>query len=134
VVAPVRLTYRALAERSGSWWAVRVAELPGVYTQTRRLDGVGGMARDAVALMLDSAPDAFDIAVEPVLEPETAALVERARASRIEADRATKAASEQLRLAVGRLAAAGLSVRDIGAILGLSHQRIAQVGGGRHTE
>ncbi len=133
MVAAVRPTYRAVAERSGSWWAVRVAELPGVYTQARRLDGVAAMTRDAVALMLDSAPDAFDVAVEPALGSDATDLVERVRASRIEAERAAEVAAELLRLAVERLLAAGLSIRDIGAILGLSHQRIAQVSGGRRT-
>lgn len=98
-----------------------------MYTQARRLNGVEATARDAIALMLDMAPDSFDVSVEPVLESGATAIVEQARISRIEADRMSRAASDQLRDAVDRLAEAGLTVRDIGTILGLSHQRVAQL-------
>jgi len=30
----------ALCERGGGWWAVRVPEIDGLYTQARRLDQV----------------------------------------------------------------------------------------------
>ena len=30
-------TYTATATRSGSWWAIQVEELDGVWTQARRL-------------------------------------------------------------------------------------------------
>lgn len=43
----------AAVTRSGRWWAIDVPEVPGVFTQARRLDQVPAMAADAVALMLD---------------------------------------------------------------------------------
>jgi DNA-directed RNA polymerase specialized sigma24 family protein len=103
------------------------------YTQVRRLADVEAMARDAIALMLDVAPNSFDVSVEPVLGSDAAELVEQALAGRLEAERAARRASEQLRVAVDRLSASGLTVRDIAHILGLSHQRIAQVSGSRRT-
>ena len=45
--------YRVRAVRSGGWWAITVPELPGVFSQARRLDQVETMAREAIALMLD---------------------------------------------------------------------------------
>ncbi len=45
--------YRVRAVRSGSWWAITVPELPGVFSQARRLDQVEAMAREAIAMMLD---------------------------------------------------------------------------------
>jgi len=133
MVAGLRPAYRAVAERDGSWWAIRVPELRGVYTQARRLADVEAMARDAIALMLDVAPNSFDVSVEPVLGSDAAELVEQALAGRLEAERAGRRASEQLRAAVDRLAMSGITVRDIAHILGLSHQRIAQVSGSRRT-
>jgi predicted RNase H-like HicB family nuclease len=133
MVAELRPVYRAVAERDGSWWAIRVPDLRGVYSQARRLADVEAMARDAIALVLDVAPDTFDISVEPVLGGDTGGLVEQALTSRLEAERAVRRASEQLRVAVDRLAASGLTVRDIAHLLGLSHQRIAQVSGSRRT-
>lgn len=133
MVAALRPTYRAVAERDGSWWAIRVPELRGVYSQARRLADVEAMARDAIALVVDVAPDSFDVSVEPVLGSDAAELVEQALAGRLEAARAARRASEQLRAVVDRLASSGLTVRDIAHILGLSHQRIAQVSGSRRT-
>lgn len=127
MVAELRPLYQALAERDGSWWAIRVPELRGVYSQARRLADVEMMARDAISLVLDVLPGTFDISVEPVLDGDIAQLVDQARADRIEAERAARRASEQLRAAVDRLAVAGLTVRDIAHLLGLSHQRVAQV-------
>ena len=126
-MAGLRPTYRAVAERDGSWWAIRVPELRGVYSQARRLADVEAMARDAIALVLDVAPNSFDVSVELVLGSDAAELVEQALASRLEAERAARRASEQLRAAVDRLASSRLTVRDIAHILGLSHQRIAQL-------
>jgi predicted RNase H-like HicB family nuclease len=127
VVAELRPVYRAVTERDGSWWAIRVPELRGVYSQARRLADVEAMARDAIALVNEVAPDSFDIKVEPVLDDEATRLVEQARAGRVDAERAARRASEQLRAAVDRLVSAGLTVRDIAHLLGLSHQRGAQV-------
>ena len=45
-------TYHATAERDGSWWAVSVPELPGVFTQGRTWAQAEEMARDAIASML----------------------------------------------------------------------------------
>ncbi len=129
MVADLRPVYRAVAERDGSWWAIRVPEVRGVYSQARRLADVEAMARDAIALVRDVAPDSFDVTVEPVLGDEAARLVEQARTDRLDAERAARRASEQLRAAVDRLASAGLTVRDIAHLLGLSHQRVAQVAG-----
>lgn len=132
MVAGLRPEYRAVAERDGSWWAIRVPELRGVYSQARRLADVEAMARDAIALLNEVAPDSFDITVVPILDDEATRLVEQARADRVDAERAARRASEQLRAAVDRLVSAGLTVRDIAHLLGLSHQRVAQVAGRPH--
>lgn len=132
MVAELRPVYRAVTERDGSWWAIRVPELRGVYSQARRLADVEAMARDAIALLNEVAPDSFDITVEPVLDDEATRLVEQARADRVDAERAARRASEQLRAAVDRLVSAGLTVRDTAHLLGLSHQRVAQVAGRPH--
>ncbi len=127
MVAELRPLYRVVAERDGSWWEIRVPELRGVYSQARRLADVERMARDAIALMLDVPPDTFDMTMEPILDGDVVRLVDQARGGRLEAERAAREASEQLRAAVDRLASAGLTVRDIAHLLGLSHQRVAQV-------
>jgi predicted RNase H-like HicB family nuclease len=69
VVARVRPTYTVNAERTGRWWAITVSELPGVFSQARRLDEVETMARDAIGLYLEAPKDTFDVAVQQV--PDT---------------------------------------------------------------
>ncbi|WP_212741332.1 hypothetical protein [Bifidobacterium moukalabense] len=41
----------AIAERCDGWWAVEVPEIPGLFTQARRLDQIDGMVGDAAGLL-----------------------------------------------------------------------------------
>ena len=41
----------AKATRSGNWWAVEVPEIPGLFTQARRLEQVAAMVADAAAML-----------------------------------------------------------------------------------
>lgn len=121
-------TYTAQCVRSGDWWAIVVPEVPGVFSQCRRLDQVEDMARDAVALILRVPSNSFDITVVPVLPPEVAAEIDAARELRQTADAAqrdaTTAAREVSRKLLERC---HLTVRDIGRLLGVSHQRVSQL-------
>ena len=121
--------YLVWAVRSGRWWAIDVPELPGVFSQARRLDQVESMAREVIALMLNVPEDTFDITVEPDLdslggirEAIEAALRERERASA-----AQDAASSAMRHAVSEVRASGYTSRDAGLLLGISNQRISQI-------
>jgi DNA-directed RNA polymerase specialized sigma subunit len=97
--------------------------------QARRLDQIEGVARELHQLLLDLS-DAevadleFDVAVvDEVVEGLLAdldAATEAARAAEATLD-------EARRLVVRRLTAEGYTQRDIGAILGVSHQRVSQL-------
>ncbi|MCX4387091.1 hypothetical protein OG777_09125 [Micromonospora peucetia] len=95
-------------------------EIKGVFSQARRLDQVEGMARDAIALMLDVDPHSFDIDVQPDLPQE----VTRARS---ELRKAEESAEEATVTAARALLAKGYTVRDAGALLGISPQRVSQL-------
>ena len=127
MVGDVKSSYIASAERSGSWWAIRIAELPGVFSQARRLDRVGDVARDAIALFLDVPSDSFDVIVNQVLSNEAQVVVDAAIEAREEARQQQEVASARSREAVRTLARLGLPQRDIGRLLGLSHQRVGQL-------
>jgi predicted RNase H-like HicB family nuclease len=127
MVGAVKPTYTALAERSGSWWAIRVAELPGVFSQARRLEGVEYMARDAISLLLDVPADSFEVTVREVLDPEADVLVAEAIQARADAIEHQRIAARKSREAVRTLDRLGLPQRDIGRVLHLSHQRVAQL-------
>ncbi|MFF6997936.1 type II toxin-antitoxin system HicB family antitoxin [Streptomyces sp. NPDC008313] len=59
--------YRVVARRTGEWWALEVPDLPGVFSQVKRLEQAEGAVREAIALMLDTEPDGFVVEIEPVL-------------------------------------------------------------------
>jgi predicted RNase H-like HicB family nuclease len=127
VVAELRPTYTVLAEPSGPWWAITVAELRGVFSQARRLENVEHMARDAIALMLEVPSDSFDIDIRQVLDPEAEQAVAEAILARSKAAEQLRVAASKSREAVRVLDRRGLPQRDIGRILHLSHQRVAQL-------
>jgi len=125
-------SYGVLAERDeAGWWAVRIPELPGVLTQARRLDQVEELAREAIdlAISVGHAPKrkyAVEVDVYvPGLDDDLAMV----RAVRADAERAQAEAAERTRFIAARLADRGLTVRDIGAALGVSYQRAAQLVG-----
>lgn len=128
MAAVSKRTYTAVCRRVGDWWAVDVPEIRGVHTQARRLDQVEAMTRDAIALLKNVAPSSFDVKVEPLLEGDVQKTVaaateasERARVAAEEAGRLQRSAATTL------LKKYGLTVRDAGALLHVSPQRVSQL-------
>ncbi|WBB77294.1 helix-turn-helix domain-containing protein [Micromonospora sp. WMMD882] len=124
------MKYTVECARSGSWWAITVPELKGVFSQARRLDQVESMAREAIGLMLEVAPDSFDVEIKPVLPDQ----VVRAREARVALRQAERSAEETTRYAAVELIRAGYTVRDIGELLGISPQRVSQITQAAKTE
>lgn len=123
-----RKTYTVRSRRVGNWWAVDVLEVPRVHTQARRLDQVEGMARDAIALLLDVPKNSFDLSIEPVLPRPMQRKVDRVRQLRRKAASTQAQATAASAYTVFELASkAHLTVREIGRILDLSHQRVDQL-------
>lgn len=126
-------TYRVSSVRSGEWWAFSVPAIPGAYGQARRLDHVAREARDVIALMLElDEGDAakLDIELDIELDGPLQVVVGKARAARQRLDASQREAQESIRLAASELHERGLSMRDIGSVLGLSFQRVHQILGG----
>lgn len=112
----------AQCERSGRWWAVSIPEVPGAFTQARRLDQVPDQAADAVATLCDIPVDSINVTLS-----FDAPGVAEVRAKQAEAQRVSMEASEAMRDLVRHLREEGLTVRDIGVILGVSPQRAQQL-------
>ena len=122
-----RLTYTALARRDGARWSITVAELPGVSGQARRLDLIEDVVRDAVARRLGVDVASFDVVVSEHLDALTRLVVNDAVRARDEAFERQRVATTKSREAARTLQRQGLPHRDIGRLLRLSHQRIAQL-------
>ena len=121
-------TFEVTVTRSGEWWAL-CASVPGasVHGQTRRLDRAETVAREAIALALDVPDDSFTMAIEVELPEDAGVRIATAR-TLVEVAAAAQGLAQTVRRDVAmELQEMGLSVRDSGALLGVSPQRISQL-------
>ena len=112
----------AVCTRDGGWWAVEVPEIPGLFTQARRLDQVEEQVRDA-ADMLDARIGTLTI--DPQLDETTRRMVDDLLVKREEARKAQDKASRLARATVAALRGEGLTVRDVATVTGVSPQRVS---------
>ena len=128
-----RVTYQVVVWREAEirLWVVHIPELDAL-TQARRIDEVERMARSIISLRLETDDEhSFDIDIETRLPDELTDELAEARALRRQADEANRKAAELSRDAARKLADQGLTIRDIGAVLGVSFQRASQLLGRR---
>jgi hypothetical protein len=119
-------TWAVNVQRDGKFWLIQVPGLEG-GTQGRTLAEVDEMSRDFIAEMTDSAESTFDIDVNIQLPAEV--LEHLAASERLrEADAlARRQSAEEARIAARLLKTSGLTVREIGRALKISHQRAQQL-------
>jgi len=110
------------------WWVIRIPDL-NLTTQARNLRETDRMAKSIISLHLGVELDAVEVVRSNIiglpgnLAGQVNGLVERRGwLAKEQAD----VAEETSRVAV-ELIASGLPLRDAGYLLGLSHQRVAQV-------
>ncbi|HEX6472259.1 MAG TPA: hypothetical protein VF069_24420 [Streptosporangiaceae bacterium] len=124
-------TYRVTASRDGKFWMLEITG-PGLKrsgaTQVRRLDQTEDMARDWLATRFDLLDEsAVEIVIEPVLPAEERSVVDAALSKRQAAEEAQREAAAATTAAVRELTKHDLTTRDIGVLLGISHQRVSQM-------
>ncbi|MDQ2826140.1 MAG: hypothetical protein M3Y04_04130 [Actinomycetota bacterium] len=104
------------------YWLANVVGEPGAHTFGRSLVEAKRHAVDMVALWFDVEPDTLDIDWDVRLG-DLASVVKRAH------DAMAHVVEDQRRRdeAVRALTDAGISYRDVGELLGLSFQRVAQI-------
>lgn len=123
-------TYDVYLEREGRFWLVRVPETDSL-TQARNLGEAEQMAREIIASDLDL-PSVDDVKVTirgHIIAGVTDIpnRIESITANRARAQESETAAAVDTRKLAGELVAAGITVRDIGQILGVSYQRAHQL-------
>ena len=104
-----------------------VPELDGITTQTRRLEQADEMVRDLIALWQQVDQDGFDVEISPKLPGFVGKVVHEAVKSRHTAMVTQKNANYRTAKAVDTLVNQGYAIRDVGRLLGISHQRVAQL-------
>ncbi|HUZ10735.1 MAG TPA: hypothetical protein VMU76_11285 [Acidimicrobiales bacterium] len=119
--------YTARATRSGKWWAITVDGLRGAHSQAKRLDQVENNAREVISLLTDSDPDSFTVEVVQEMPAEWSKIIAEFMALSNQATEMAMRVTQAQRFTVGRLVQEGLTVRDVGELMHLSHQRVAQI-------
>ena len=118
----------AILKRSGKWWAISVPEVPGVFSQVKRLDQAVNMTKEAVALMLNIEPRDIDVDVEIALSKSLMKQAKEVRELSKNALEAQSRAMERKKAVALQLHSnEGLSVRDVAEILDMSPQRVSQL-------
>jgi DNA-directed RNA polymerase specialized sigma24 family protein len=116
----------AECERKAGAWRVRVPQLDNLLISTKRLDSATEQIKDLVHEYQGIDRCEVIVKVETSM-PGIMCDLELAQAEMREANRLQDEASKEIREVVSRLRAEGLSMRDIGVLLGISPQRVAQL-------
>ncbi|MGH3940935.1 MAG: hypothetical protein ACRDTG_20315 [Pseudonocardiaceae bacterium] len=123
------MTYHctATARRIDGWWMVQCDQWPGALSQLRSLAKAPDEHREAIAFVSGLPADQIEVDVRAVLAPELAAELEEADGMVQQARSNIDIAGQKRRKVARRLAEDGLTVRDIGAVFGVSYQRVHQL-------
>jgi DNA-directed RNA polymerase specialized sigma24 family protein len=99
-----------------------------VASQSRRLDQADAAIREAIALVLDVEADTFDVDIAPDLSHiEVSGGTLEALELRRDLVELTDRAHRQTPGAVAELRRAGLTVRDVAQLLGVTPSRVSQI-------
>ncbi len=118
--------YDVTVRRDGRFWYIDIPALDGA-TQARTLTEVDEMAKDYITLATGTPADRIEVAVTIELSADVRAHLAAASALREEEAHARSRAAEESRAAARALKSQGLTVREVGAALGISHQRAQQL-------
>ena len=124
VTTPVQ--FEVTVRRDGRFWYIDIPALDGA-TQARNLGEVDEMAKDYISSVTGAPVAGIEIAVTIELSADVRAHLAAASALREEEARARSRAAEESRAAARALKSQGLTVREVGAALGVSHQRAQQL-------
>lgn len=118
--------YHVTAERAGKFWVLQAVEAPGAISQVSRLDQAD-VIREAIAFVTGETEASVEIAVEPALPEAAQRHLTEARRLRRLAEQANTESAREARAAARALHDANITMRDIGNVLGVSHQRAHQL-------
>lgn len=121
-----RVTARFSRDESGAW-IVDFPDIPGAHTYGRSLRAARRRATEVLELF-DFDPAKVDLVEEFELVPSARRAMKDLETSRKELDRALTSSRRQLDRALAELRERmSLSTRDAADLVGISHQRVAQL-------
>ena len=118
--------YHAEVRRVGKYWAVYVREIDR-WTQARHLRELDTMTEDVIELMTGAKAGTLRVEYDIELPETVRSHLARAEQLRSESADAQAAAAAEVRAAARELHQRGLPLRDVGQVLGISHQRAHQL-------
>lgn len=129
-------TYRTNVHRDEKWWIIHVPELDGVngidecLGQSRRLSDVEKDARDIISLIADVAPSTIELDVHIAVDginDDLADVITKIARDRTISSEAEQRAIDASRAIAQQMRDAGVPIRDIATVTGVSHQRVHQL-------
>ncbi len=120
-----QMRYTATARRDGQWWMVQCDQLPAAISQVRRLGQAAETHREAIAFVAEIAE--ADVDVTAVMDEPVASQLQHVAQLRAAARDAEQEARALWSASAHELHESGMTVRDIGAVLGVSYQRAHQL-------
>lgn len=124
------VVYRRDAD--GLWTAaIDLGARTGCQTQGRTISQARTRIREALGLYIGDAAKTATLHDDVQLPAPLAKAVDRHREARERAEAEASRAAESTRKAVQSLTDTGMSLRDAGELLGLSHARVKQIAEGR---
>ena len=124
-------TYRVTAERgSRGGWVFQCVEFPGAISEARRLADVHRLMPEAIAFVAEVPEGEVEIDLRPEVGDWIFDTLDKAREDQAHAEELSRSAAADTRKVAAALVRDGISMRDVGTILGVSHQRVAQLAAG----
>jgi predicted RNase H-like HicB family nuclease len=125
--------YKVLLSEEDGVWLVEVVGLQGVRSFGRTVTSAVDNVREAIAAAEDL-DESGDLDIVITVEDEgTAAALDRLREAKRHEESASAERHTAIKDAIAALRAEGMSYRDIGTVIGLSHQRVAQLDSEAHV-
>ena len=123
----VKKIFNVTAQRTprGNWTLVEPTL--GAVSEVRNLSQAAKDMLEPVAYLAGLKENEIEINIVPILPKETQEQLAEVETARNEAERASKRAASQYRSTVRAMHKTGITYRDIGVLLGISHQRVSQL-------
>jgi hypothetical protein len=122
-------TYKVEVTRDERWWMIHVPDIDGL-TQARRIGEIEEMARSLIAISTDAPLSDVAVEIHSITVPGLGDIGGKAEYVRSLRERAAEAEAQSVRESsyyAQSLTKAGVPVRDIAELLGVSPQRVSQL-------